>query len=85
MTNEKWKLTLRTIVEEVAEMDDIPEDADFNDDLGIDSMLAIEILARIEKKMKISVPESGLIEMHSLNDAYRIVGNILQAAVTSEG
>jgi acyl carrier protein len=45
---------LRQIITEVTEVEDIPEDTLFAD-LGIDSMMAIEIVADVEKKYDVSI------------------------------
>lgn len=59
------------IVAEVTELgeDEIWEkrDANFFKDLEIDSLLALEILALIEKKFKIQIPEEKLVDITSLN------------------
>ncbi|MBW2719933.1 MAG: acyl carrier protein [Deltaproteobacteria bacterium] len=50
---------LRQIITEVTEVEDIPEDTLFAD-LGIDSMMAIEIVADVEKKYDVSISEEEL-------------------------
>ena len=39
----------------------------------MDSMMALEILAAIEKKYKISIPEEKLAEFKTLNDTLAVV------------
>lgn len=59
------------IVAEVTELkeEDIWEkrDANFFKDLEIDSLLALEILALIERKFKIQIPEEKLVDITSLS------------------
>ena len=62
------KEKLRGIVSEVSEVDEIPDETAFRD-LGIDSMMAIEIVAEIERTYKIAVPENELKEMSNLLNA----------------
>ena len=59
---------IRDIVAEVLEKNpqEIPIDAHLFNDLGADSMMALEILAALEKKYKIVVPEESLPKMTSL-------------------
>lgn len=45
----------------------IAPDALFFEDLGVDSMMALEILVAIEKKYKIKIPEEKLPELKTLN------------------
>ncbi len=60
-----------SIVAEVTELEESEiwekRDADFFKDLEIDSLLALEILALIEKKFKIEIPEEKLVDITSLN------------------
>lgn len=76
------KEKLRGIIADVSEVDVIPDDTDFRE-LGIDSMMGIEIVAEIERTYKISVPESELKNMTSLTRVYDLVQTTLAAAAAS--
>jgi len=67
--SQELKEALREIIAEVAEIDEVPDEAKFAD-LGIDSMMAIEIVADVERKYSISMPEEELQELVSLNAVY---------------
>ncbi|MDD5565685.1 MAG: acyl carrier protein [Candidatus Omnitrophica bacterium] len=60
---------LNKIVSEITEipLDKLKPDADFFDDLKIDSMKAIEIVAAFEKKYKVVIPEEEIPKMRSLS------------------
>jgi acyl carrier protein len=63
MNTEEIKKTVRDLIVEIAEDMDIEEekvtdDAKFVDDLGLDSMALLEVLATLEKKFAVSIPES---------------------------
>ncbi len=73
------KEELRRIIAEVAEIDDIPDDKPFKD-LGIDSMMAIEIVADVERTYKLSIPENELQDLTDLNAVYTKVKSKLAAA-----
>jgi len=60
---------LRQIIAEVTEVEDIPEDTSFAD-LGIDSMMAIEIVADVEKKYDVVISEDELSELTNLKAVY---------------
>ena len=60
---------LRAIIAEVSEVDEIPDSVAFKD-LGIDSMMAIEIVAEIERTYKLSIPEEELKELVDLETVY---------------
>jgi acyl carrier protein len=66
------KEKLRAIVMEVAEIDDVPDDKAFKD-LGIDSMMAIEIVADVERALKIKIPEAELEQITDLTSVVRLV------------
>lgn len=72
--------TIRKIVAEIleAEESDIKPDAYFVRDLGMDSMMALEILATIEKKYKIIIPEDALPKFTDLKTTVSIVKDIIQ-------
>ncbi len=63
------KEKLREIIAEVSEIDDIPDDTSFAD-LGIDSMMAIEIVSDVEKAYSIKISEEELPELTNLNAVY---------------
>ena len=78
MTTE-LKENLRRIVADVSEIDVIPDDTDFRE-LGIDSMMGIEIVAEIERTYKLSVPEDELVRITNLDSVYTLVKEKLPAA-----
>jgi acyl carrier protein len=65
---------IREIVAEILETDinDIPDDADFIKDMGMDSLRALEILASLEKKFKITIPQEKLKDMNNMSNVIRI-------------
>ena len=70
---------IRELVAEIleTETEDIKSDAHFVKDLGMDSMMALEILAGIEKKYRIVIPEEALLKFTDLNSTVKIVSKIL--------
>jgi acyl carrier protein len=66
---------LREIVAEVLEMEpeEISDTGDFMDDYDADSLRAIEILARLDKKYRVEIPQSELPEMRNLKAVYEAV------------
>ncbi|MFW2390377.1 MAG: acyl carrier protein [Polyangiales bacterium] len=77
--SEKLKDELRQIITEVTEVEDIPEDTPFAD-LGIDSMMAIEIVADVEKDYDITIEEEELAELIHLQAVYDKVKEKLGSA-----
>jgi acyl carrier protein len=71
-TNEGLKEQLRALVQEIAEKDEIPDGASFKD-LGIDSMMGVEIVAAIERQYQIKVLDEELAGFKDLAGAYELV------------
>jgi len=65
---------LRSIVAEVTETEPerITLEAKFIEDLGMDSMMALEILASIEKKYNLKIPEEYLGKISTLSGLIEI-------------
>jgi len=70
--SESLKEELRQIIIEVTEVEEIPEETPFAD-LGIDSMMAIEIVADVEKKYDVTIEEEELAELIHLQAVYEKV------------
>ncbi len=70
---------IRELVAEILETEprEINSSAHFVKDLGMDSMMALEILAGIEKKYRIVIPEEALPKFTDINATVTIVKNIL--------
>ena len=67
---------LRAVVAEISEIDDIPDAVSFKE-LGIDSMMAIEIIAEVERTYKIKVAESELEKVRDLNSVFELISSKL--------
>jgi len=68
----------KEVKKRVSEIIEVPEeklkeDAKFVEDLGVDSMMALEIVAGIEKKYKIVIPEEDIPKISSSADIYAIL------------
>lgn len=72
---------LREIIAKVVEIEPgrITMDANFVEDLGMDSMMALEIMAAIEKKYKIQIPEDRLTRLRTLKEAMVLTKECLQS------
>jgi acyl carrier protein len=80
MTNLKEEL--RELIAEIAERDEIPDDVSFKD-LGIDSMMGVEIVAAIERKYQVKIEDSELVEVTTLNGSMALVRKKLGAGAGS--
>lgn len=78
--SDKIRKDVLEIVGIVIEKDpeEIPLDAHLVQDLGADSMMALEILAAIEKKYHIVIPEERLKDMTTANRILKLVETSLK-------
>ena len=77
MSTAELREKLRAVVAEIAEIDEVPDDVSFKE-LGIDSMMAIEIIAEIERTYKIKVPEDELAQVVDLNSVVALISSKLK-------
>jgi acyl carrier protein len=79
ITIEKLEQEIRELIAEVLETQ--PEKINSNDrfveDLGMDSMMALEIMAAIEKKYRIAIPEDMLPKFTTLSQTVSLVKEII--------
>ena len=70
----QFEQEIRDLIADIIEMepDQIDPDASLVEDLGMDSMMALEILASIEKKYKIKLPEEELPKITTVNRAIEL-------------
>ncbi|HLG76096.1 MAG TPA: acyl carrier protein, partial [Ktedonobacteraceae bacterium] len=69
---------LKEIIMDIVEIDDFNDDDNLVTQLNVDSMLLLEIVARIEKRYRIRIPEDCFPKMETLNAVVHIVSGILQ-------
>lgn len=70
---------LKTLVSKVIKVpeDKINPETDFFRDLKIDSLLAVEILASIDRKYGIDIPEQKVNKIRTLNDIVLVVNECI--------
>lgn len=73
---------LRVTIAEVLDVDEVKvtDQAHFVNDLGVDSLMALEVMVVLEKKYKVKLGESELKEVTCLQKAYDLLDAKLQAA-----
>lgn len=77
--SENFEKELRSLIAEVIEVEEekITHEANFVEDLGMDSMMALEILAAVEKKYKLQIPEEYLTKMINFKQVVEITKELL--------
>jgi acyl carrier protein len=65
---------VKDLIADIIEVDVASLDSDANlvEDLGMDSMMALEILASLEKRFKIKLPEDELPKITTVNRAIEV-------------
>jgi acyl carrier protein len=76
------ELDVRKLVADILEIEEqkITPDMRFVEDLGMDSMMALEILASAEKKYKIKISEDYLPKVTTLQSMIDIIKELISSA-----
>jgi acyl carrier protein len=80
MANQQWtadeiRKEVKKLVAEITEREpeEVSDAASFIEDLGIDSLMAIEMLVAVDKKYKIEISEEEFGKIKNVNDAVELV------------
>jgi acyl carrier protein len=78
---EEVKAKVREIIAEILEVepDELEEDKDFEETYEADSLRKIEIVAKLEKALDITIPQTELAKIRTLKAVYQIVGECMGA------
>ncbi|MFJ9679632.1 acyl carrier protein [Streptomyces sp. NPDC101194] len=76
------KEELRDLVADVLDLDvaEVTDSAHFMEDLEVDSLMALEIVVRLEKEYGVRLAESELASITSLLGTYELLADKLRAA-----
>jgi len=74
MSTTSLEQDVKELIADIIEVDPASLDPDANlvEDLGMDSMMALEILASLEKRFKIKLPEDELPKITTVNRAIEV-------------
>ena len=75
MVTEEIRAEVRRLLADVTERkpEEISDSALLADELGLDSLMALEVMVAVDKKYKIDIPEEEFATIRTLNDAVEIV------------
>jgi len=78
MTNDVLMGEIKSLVAKVVKLPEekIEPNANLFTDLGVDSLLGVEIFAALDKKYGINVPEDKLRGLNTLNDIVLLVNEL---------
>jgi acyl carrier protein len=73
---------LRALIADVVELpvEEVTDDADFINDLEVDSLVALEIAVRLEKKYSVKMDDSELKTISSLKRVHQLLESKLDDA-----
>lgn len=75
VTAEDIRTEVKKLIAEVTERepDEITDTALFAEELGVDSLMAMEVMVAVDKKYKINIPEDEFAKIKNVNDTVEIV------------
>lgn len=76
----RMKSEITKIVSEIAEVpeEQVKDETDFYADLDIDSMMSLEITAKLEKQFKVVIPEDKIPEIRNLSSVYDLINQLVR-------
>jgi len=86
VTEELVREEVKRLIAELTERDtsEITDTALFVDDLGVDSLMAIEVMVALDKRYKIDIPESEFNQIKNVNDAVTTVMKHVSGKVSAQ-
>ena len=87
MTADEIRLSIKELVAEVTEREpeEVPADARLKEDLGVDSLLAMELMLLIDKQFSIEIPEEEFDKLLTVDDAVPVVQRYLAESALARG
>ena len=75
VTEELVREEVKRLIAELTERDpgEITDTALFVEDLGVDSLMAIEVMVALDKRYKIDIPEAEFNQIKNVNDSVTVV------------
>ena len=82
MNNENLTKEIKTIIAEIMDLDEssFGNDVRFVEDLGLDSLKALAVLAALEKKYKIEISEDLLPQLTNVTQTVEVARNIIESS-----
>jgi len=84
-TAEQVRDEVKRLIAEVTEREpqEITDTALFADELGVDSLMAMEVMVAVDKKYKINIPEDEFAKIKNVNDTVEVVMRHMDASATA--
>jgi len=82
MSTEVKAAVVKVINERFIRDRDIDSSFHFEEDLGMDSTDVLELVIHIEEELGIEIPDEDLVQVRTVGDMVRVVGQILHSSDT---
>jgi len=78
-TDESIRLEIKRLIAAVTEREpeEVPDTASFAEDLGVDSLMAMEVMVAMDKKFRIDIPEEEFVKATNVDQAVAMVRRYL--------
>lgn len=85
-TPDQIRTHIKQLVASVTEREpeEIGDDALFKEELGVDSLLAMELMVAMDKKFRIDIPEEEFTQALTVNDAVAMVRRYVPETVAAQ-
>jgi acyl carrier protein len=85
ITAEHIRNEVKKLIAEVTEREpeEITDTALFADELGVDSLMAMEVMVAVDKKYKINIPEDEFATIKNVNDTVAVVQRHIELSATA--
>jgi acyl carrier protein len=79
VTENEIRAEIKRLIADVTEreVEEISDTALFSEDLGVDSLMAMEVMVAVDKKFKIDIPEEEFGKIKNVDDAVVVVQRYL--------
>jgi len=76
---------VKRLIAEVTEREpeEISDTASFSDELGVDSLMAMEVMVAVDKKYKINIPEEEFATIKNVDDTVAVVLKHMNASAAT--
>ena len=85
VTEDHVREELKRLIAEVTECEpeEVSDTAELEEELGIDSLMALEVMVAVDKKYKIDIPEEEFAVLKNVNEAVAAVMRYMNGSVAA--
>lgn len=81
-TEDQIRAEIKRLIANVTEREpeEVSDTASFSEELGVDSLMAMEVMIAVDKKFKIDIPEEEFSKATNVNESVKLVQDWLAKA-----